>query len=75
LLIQNALYAAIFNEPRCGTSWELKIAEESRFQSTACGAAKRLVWFVERLDSTACTLFAFLLPYKSFGHAQNALPN
>jgi hypothetical protein len=75
LLAQNGIYAAIFNEQRCGASVELKIAEEKRFQPTACGAAKMIVWFVERLDRTACTLFAFLLPYNHFGFAQNMSPD
>jgi hypothetical protein len=66
LLAQNGIYAAIFNERQCGASAKLKIAEESRFQPTACGAAKIAAWFVERLNRTSCTLFAFLLPGEPF---------
>jgi hypothetical protein len=66
LLAQNGIYAAIFNERRCGASVELKIAEESRFQPTLKGAPKMAAWFVERLDRTAGTPFALLLPCEPF---------
>jgi hypothetical protein len=51
LLAQNGLYAMIFNEQRCGASVELKIIEESHFQSTLEeGAAKKLNRVVGKLD-------------------------
>jgi hypothetical protein len=56
----------IFNEQRCGASVELKIIEESHFQPTLKGAAKKLSRVVGKLDRIADTLCAFLLAAKLF---------
>jgi hypothetical protein len=66
LLAQNALYAANFSEQRCGTSVEMKFAEESRFQPILEDAAKKLSRVVGKLDRIADTLFASLLAAKLF---------
>ncbi len=66
MLVQNGLYAAIFNEQRCGISVKLKIAEESRFQSILKDAAKKFTCVVEKFDRTAGTLCTFLLVGKLF---------
>jgi hypothetical protein len=67
LLAQNGLYATSFIEQRCGTSVEMKLVEESRFQPIhKKDAAKKLSRVVGKLDRTAGTFFACLLAAKLF---------
>lgn len=65
-MVQNGLYATNFSERRCGTSAEMKFVEESRFQPTLKGAAKKLGRVVGKLDRIADTLCTFLLAAKLF---------